>query len=300
MTRLPGGIYAASLTPMHADLSVAHGALVRHCRWLLDHGCNGIVLLGTTGEANSLCAQERMALLDAVLAAGVPASRIMVGTGCCSVPETVTLTRHALAGGVRSVLMLPPFFYKGVSDEGVFAVFDQVIQAIGSEMLQVYLYHFPQMTCVPFTDALIARLMDAYPRTIAGLKDSSGDFGHMARVIAAFPGFQVFAGTERLLLDVLRLGGAGCITATTNITCPLAAAVYADWQRHGAGLQERLTQARAAIEAYPMIPALKHIMAARTGDVAWHAMRPPQAPLGTDSANSLLAEIESLLAQETT
>lgn len=300
MMRLPGGVYAASLTPMHADLSVARSALVRHCRWLLDNGCNGIVLLGTTGEANSLCATERMALLDAVLAAGIPASRIMVGTGCCSVPETIALTRHALAGGVHNVLMLPPFYYKQVSDEGVFAAFDQVIQAMGSEALQVYLYHFPQMTSVPFSDVLIARLTDAYPGSIAGMKDSSGDFGHMARVIAAFPELQVFTGTERFLVDVLRLGGAGCITATINITCALAAAVYADWRRCGIGRQERLTQARAVIEAYPMIPALKHIMAARTGDTAWRAMRPPQAPLGTDSAASLLAEIEPLLALETT
>ncbi len=300
MMRLSGGVYAASLTPMHADLSVAHSALVRHCRWLLNNGCDGIVLLGTTGEANSLCTAERMALLDAVLAAGLPASRIMVGTGCCSVPETITLTRHALAGGVCNALMLPPFYYKRIPDEGVFAAFDQVIQAIGSEALQVYLYHFPQMTSVPFTDALIARLMDAFPRTIVGMKDSSGDFGHMARVIAAFPELRIFAGTERYLVDVLRLGGAGCITATTNITCSLAAAVYADWRRDGVGPQERLTKARAAIEAYPMIPALKHIMAARTGETAWRAMRPPQAPLETASATGLLAEIESLLALEST
>lgn len=299
MTRLAGGVYAASLTPMHADLSVAHSVLVRHCRWLLENGCSGIVLLGTTGEANSLCARERMLLLDAVLAEGVPSSRIMVGTGCCSVPETVTLTRHALQGGVSNVLMLPPYYYKGVSDEGLFTAFDQVIQAVGSEALQIYLYHFPQMTSVPFSDALIARLKDAYPKTIAGMKDSSGDVRHMARVIAAFPELQVFAGTERFLVDVLRLGGAGCITATINITCTLAAAVYADWQRPGAGRQERLMQARAAIEAYPMIPALKHIMAARTGDTVWRAMRPPQTPLETDSATRLLAETETLLALET-
>ena len=286
---LPKGVYAACLTPQHENLSVDHAALAEHGRWLLDNGCDGLVLMGTTGEANSFGVVERMDMLDAVLEAGIPAERLMVGTGCCAVPDSVTLTRHAVARGVGGVLMLPPFYYKNVRDEGVFAAFDQVIQQVGEAGLQIYLYHFPQMTAVPFTNELIARLLDAYPETIAGMKDSSGDWMHMKSTVAAFPGFRVFAGTERYLLDILKAGGGGCITATTNVTCPLAGEVFARWKGDDARvLQHRLTELRAAIEAYPMIPALKRIMAARTGREVWLNMRPPQAPLGEDEAAALL------------
>ena len=292
---LPKGVYAAGLTPQREDLSVDHAALAEHAHWLLDNGCDGVVLMGTTGEANSFDVVERMDILDAVLEAGLPAERLMVGTGCCAVPDSVTLTRHAVSRGVGGVLMLPPFYYKNVHDEGVFAAFDQVVQQVGEEALQVYLYHFPQMTAVPFTHELIARLLEAYPETIAGMKDSSGDWMHMKSTVQAFPGFRVFAGTERYLLDILEAGGAGCITATTNVTCPLAGAIFARWKAEDARpLQHRLTALRAAIETYPMIPALKRIMAERTGRAAWLNMRPPQAPLGEDEAATVLDALRQL------
>ena len=287
---LPDGVYAASLTPQREDRSVDHEALAAHARWLLDNGCDGIVLMGTTGEANSFDVVERMDVLDAVLEAGLPAHRLMVGTGCCAVPDSVTLTRHAVSREVGGVLMLPPFYYKNVHDEGVFAAFDQVIQQVGEAALKVYLYHFPQMSAVPFTPELVGRLLEAYPETIAGMKDSSGDWVHMNDMVETFPVLRIFAGTERFLLDILEIGGAGCITATTNVTCPLAGQVFARWQSDEArSLQHRLTELRATIEAYPAIPALKRIMAEQTGRAEWLNLRPPMTPLTEDEAAALLA-----------
>ena len=278
--RLPDGVYAASLTPQRENLSVDHAALAEHARWLLANGCDGIVLMGTTGEANSFDVVERLDILDRGLEAGIPAHRLLVGTGCCAVPDSVTLTRHVVSRGVGGVLMLPPFYYKNVHDEGVFAAFDQVIQKVCEDGLQVYLYHFPPMSAVPFTPELIEKLLMAYPDTIAGMKDSSGDWMHMKSTTEAFPGFRVFAGTERYLLDILETGGAGCITASTNVTCPLAGEIFARWQSEDMRpLQHRLTDIRAAIEAYPMIPALKRIMAERTGRADWLNLRPPMTPI---------------------
>jgi 4-hydroxy-tetrahydrodipicolinate synthase len=273
---LPDGVYAASLTPLHDDLRIDHETLATHAHWLLANGCDGLVLLGTTGEANSFSVAERMALLDGMIEAGLPPGRLMVGTGCCAVPDTVALTQHAVAHGVGGVLVLPPFYYKNVSDEGVFAAFDQVIQQVGEAALQIYLYHFPKMSGVAFSPALIERLRHRYPHTVVGMKDSSGDVEHMKRTIAAFPDFRVFAGTERYLLDILRLGGAGCISATTNVTCRLAGDVFARRDSEEArDLQARLTAIRTALEAFPFVATLKHLTAVRTRQASWRNVRPP-------------------------
>ena len=289
-TALPDGVYAASLTPQHDDLSVDHERLVAHGRWLLDNGCDGIVLFGTTGEANSFSVAERMAALDAVVDAGIPAHRLLVGTGCCAVPDTVTLTRHAVEHGAGGVLVLPPFYYKNVPDDGVFAAFDRVIQQVGEARLQIYLYHFPQMSTVPFSDAVIERLLSAYPDTIVGMKDSTGDWMHMKHVVEAFPGFRVFSGTEQYLLDMLEAGGAGSISSTANVTCPLAGDLFARWQTEDMRpLQRRLTTMRGDIEVYPVVPALKRIVAERTGQADWLNLRPPLTPLADDEAAALLA-----------
>lgn len=297
-TALPDGVYAASLTPQHDDLSINQERLVAHGRWLLDNGCDGIVLFGTTGEANSFTVAERMAALDAVVDAGIPAHRLLVGTGCCAVPDTVTLTQHAVEHGAGGVLVLPPFYYKNVPDEGVFAAFDRVIQQVGEARLQVYLYHFPQLSTVPFSDAVIERLLSAYPDTIVGMKDSTGDWRHMKHVVEAFPGFRVFSGTEQYLLDILEAGGAGSISSTANITCPLAGQIFTRWQSEDMRpLQNRMTVIRAAIVAYPAIPALKRIMADQTRQADWLNLRPPLSPLDDEESATLLESLQPLILQ---
>ena len=282
-TTLPIGVYAAVLTPQTDELSIDSPRFAAHCFWLLENGCDGLAIMGTTGEANSFTVAERIAALDGIVEAGVPPERLMVGTGCCAIPDTVELTRHALKVGAGGVLMLPPFYYKQTDDEGVFQSFARVIETVNDDRLCVILYHFPRMTGVPFSDGVVERLIGAYPGTIAGMKDSSGDWKHMEELCRRFPDFRMFAGTERYLLPILNVGGAGCISASTNLTCPRAGQVYRQW-RSGApadaeNTQTELTEFRSTLERYPFVSGLKHAMATLSGDNGWKNMRPPNVPL---------------------
>ncbi len=292
----PGGVFVATLTPMDEDLAVDNALLAAHCKWLLAHGADGIALAGTTGEANSLSVNEKMKMLDELLARGIPASKLIVGTGCCAFPDSVALTRHAVENGVAGVLMLPPFYYKGVSDAGLFASFAEVIERVGSDALRIYLYHFPKMSMAPLSLDLIGQLLNAYPDQIAGVKDSSGEWANMEAMAREFDDFDVFAGSEAFLLDILQAGGVGCISASVNITCRWAADVYRNWQGAEAnGLQARLTAVRHAFQAYPFVPTLKGIMYSRSGYAGWQAMRPPHLPLSQseiDTAVSTLAALD--------
>ncbi len=291
------GVYAASLTPLRGDLSIDHAAYAKHAHWLLQHGCDGLAVMGTTGEATSFSIAERQEALERLLIEGLPPARLMVGTGCAALPDTIALTRHARANGVNAVLTLPPFYYKSPSDDGLFAAFDQLIQAVGDTRLKVYLYHFPQMSAVPFSNALIERLLTAYPDTIAGMKDSSGDVHHMLEVIAQFPRLRLFAGTEQYLVDVLRAGGAGCISATINITCRLTQKLYRQWSGGGTFmLQQQITGIRRTVETLPVIPALKCVMAQLTKQTAWQHVRPPHVPLNR-AGTEFLQKITQQVAQ---
>ena len=288
-----GGVFAAVLTPLDAALAPDHAALARHCRWLLANGCDGLAVLGTTGEANAFSVDERLAILDGLAEAGIPAETLLPGTGCCAVPDTVALTRRALDLGVAGVLMLPPFYYKKVSDDGLFAAYSEVIERVGDERLRVYLYHFPQMSAVPLGQALIERLLARYPGTVAGMKDSSGELDNMTRIARALPGFAVFSGWDDLLLPLLEAGGAGCITAVGNVASALAAEVYAGWRDGGAGAAHgRLKAVRHVIAAYPLSAALKEIMARHTGDDAWRTVRPPLTRLDDGQAAALMDALD--------
>ncbi len=285
---LPDGIYAASLTPLCKDLSIDHAAYAEHVRWLLEHGCDGVALMGTTGEATSFSVAERQEALERLLAVGLSHRRLMVGTGCAALPDTIALTGHAVKCGISSVLTLPPFYYKNPSDDGLFAAYDRLIQAVGDAGLRIYLYHFPQMSAVPFSNALIERLVTAYPDTIVGLKDSSGDLQHMLDVVKRFPGLRFLAGTERYLVEVLCAGGSGCISATVNITCSLTQTLYRKWPTEDMStLLQKIIGIRQVIEALPVIPALKSIMAQLMGRSAWQFVRPPHVPLGSANEKAL-------------
>ena len=291
------GVYAAVLTPQHADLSPDHKRLAAHCRWLLANGCDGLGILGTTGEANSFSLKERLEILDKLAENGVPTRPMMPGTGCCAIPETVELTRKAIEIGAGSVLMLPPFYYKNQSDDGLFAAYSEVIQRIGDKRLKVCVYHFPQMSNVPISMNLIAKLRKAYPDTVVGMKDSSGVLDNMLTAVREFPGFCVFSGADDLMLPVLREGGAGCITACANIASDLAQAVYSEFRRNGdkgkvTELQQPLAAVRKIISGYPLIPSLKAMMARHTGDKAWLNMRPPVLPMDEAMTKKLYQEYD--------
>ncbi|HEY6887251.1 MAG TPA: dihydrodipicolinate synthase family protein [Solirubrobacter sp.] len=285
------GVFAAVLTPMRDDLAIDRAAFAGHCRRLLDAGCHGLGIFGTTGEANSFSVGERIDAWEALVADGIPAEMLLPGTGACALPDAVELSRAALALGVSGVLALPPFYYKGVSDDGLFRFFAELIERVGDDRLRLLLYHIPPQTVIGFSPELIGRLLDAYPGIVAGTKDSAGDAARIQRLCAEFPHLAVFAGTEALLLDTLRWGGAGTISATVNVTASLAREVY---DLHGAGedaadAQARLTERRRYLERFPVIPGLKAILRERTGDALWANLRPPLDPLDAETARELLA-----------
>jgi len=296
-TALTGAI-APVVTPFRADLSPDPARLVRLCRWLLASG-TGLAPFGTTSEANSLSVGEKLALLDALVEAGLPPQRMLPGTGCCSLTDTVELTRRAVRHGCAGVLMLPPFYYKAVTDDGLYASYSEVIQRAGDARLRIYLYHIPQVSQVPLSPTLIERLLDAYPGTVAGIKDSSGDADNLRSLLARFAprGFAVFPGTETLLLMAMRGGAAGCISAQANINGTAIGALCRDWQRPDAeARQSALTAFRATIQKFPVIPAIKATIACSTHDDGWATVRPPLVALDAGQRAALAAALPADLA----
>jgi 4-hydroxy-tetrahydrodipicolinate synthase len=248
------GVLAPVVTPFRRDLLPDGKRLVRHCRWLLERHC-GLAVFGTNSEANSLSVEERIVLLDLLLEAGLDPKRMMPGTGCCSIPDTVRLTSHALKGGVGGVLMLPPFYYKGVSDEGLFRSFARVIDRVGDDRLRIYLYHFPQMSAVPISIDLVGRLRDAFPGIVVGMKDSSGDRAHLEAI-------------DRL---------------------------FQEWQTEDAeAIQASLNDVRLAVQQFPLVPALKKIVSHYASDPEWNRLRPPLVELGEAEGRKLISDLEKL------
>jgi 4-hydroxy-tetrahydrodipicolinate synthase len=290
-----GGVVVPALTPFTPDLAPDTGRFIAHCKWLLDQGADGLAPFGTTSEANSMSMDERMELLEALVAGGVPAAKLMPGTGCCALTDSVRMTAHAVSQGCGAVLMLPPFYYKGMSDDGLYAGFSEVIQRVGDARLKIFLYHIPPQAQLGFSIDLIGRLVKEYPDTVIGLKDSSGDWSNTEAVIKNFPDFITFPGSEVFLLQGLRAGGAGCITATGNVNPAGIRKVFENWQTDQAdALQARITEVRKTVQAYPMIPALKRMMAHFHGDPAWVTPRPPLMTLGDDKGAALVADLEAI------
>jgi 4-hydroxy-tetrahydrodipicolinate synthase len=290
MTNVAPGVWTAALTPLNDDLSVDMGAYLGHVAWLLANGCAGVVAWGTTGEANSFSLDERLAVIKALGKSGIASERLIVGTGCCAAPDTIALTKGVLDAGFANVLMLPPFYYKGVSDEGIFRAYAGVIERVRDARLRVYLYDIPQQTGFKLSTAVLARVRAAFDGVVVGVKNSSSDWSAM-QAAAALPKFQVFAGSEEFLLATLRAGGPGCISATANVNCASLAEIVAAWRAGGGdGSQEAATRTRMMLQKYPMIPALKEIMALNTARPRWRLTRPPLVGLSADESAKLIAE----------
>jgi 4-hydroxy-tetrahydrodipicolinate synthase len=286
----PRGVFAPVVTPFDVQRAPDAARLARHCRWLVEHGV-GLAVFGTNSEGNSLSVPEKIALLDALAEGGLPPPRMMPGTGCCAFSDSVALTRHAVGLGCAGVLMLPPFYYKGVSDEGLFRSYAEIIERVGDARLRIYLYHIPPVSQIPISLALIERLLEAFPGVIAGIKDSSGDWKNTRAMLERFQprGFDVFAGSETFLLATLRAGGAGCITATGNVNPGPIADLAAHWDDADADAkQSALDRVRAAFQNFPMIPALKRAIAQHSGDPGWARVRPPLVELSDAQAAAML------------
>jgi 4-hydroxy-tetrahydrodipicolinate synthase len=292
---LYGGINAAVLTAMNADLSIDLDRMAGHCRWLLANGCNGLAVLGTTGEANSLGISERIAVLEGLVARGIPASKMLPGTGTTAITDTALLTRKAQELGCRGALLLPPFYYKNPSDDGLLAYFNEVIQRVAGD-IKIYLYNFPQQSAIPFSVDFIGRLLLANPGKVKGIKDSSGNFANGLSYVKAFArdGFEVYAGDDSLLKPLLERGSAGCITAASNLNCALGAEVYTNWNNAaGAAVQEVLSATRKAVISVPLIPALKSLVARNTGDARWLNIRPPHLKLAAAQEAALFSAFDA-------
>jgi 4-hydroxy-tetrahydrodipicolinate synthase len=284
------------VTPFDAVLRPDGERLVRHCRWLLDHGA-GLAVFGTNSEANSMSVSEKVALLETLIDAGLPPSRMMPGTGCCALTDSIELTRHAARLGCAGVLMLPPFYYKGVPDDGLFRSYAEIIERVADNNLRIYLYHIPPVSQIPISLALIERLLKAYPGTIAGIKDSSGEWSNTRAMLERFQpqGFDVFAGSETFLLATLRAGGAGCITATGNVNPRAIAQLAGHWRDADADAQQAAIDAvRATFQRFPMIPALKAAIAHHAADPQWTTLRPPLVELTAGERAGLLQALDSL------
>jgi len=300
MTQRIRGVLAPVLTPFKADLSPDRERFIAHCKWLLSQNC-GLAPFGTTSEANSLSIEERSLLLDALIAAGIDLSRVMPGTGCCSITETVKLTAEAVKHGCAGVLMLPPFYYKGVSEEGLYRYFSEVVQRVGDARLKIYLYHIPPVAMVGITTGLVERLLKAYPDTIAGMKDSSGDWNNTKLFLDAFAktGFDVFVGSESFLLANMRNGGAGTISATANVNPAAVHKLYREWDTadDAAQQQSKLNVVREVFSSrkFPsMIAALKQSIAIYTDDPEWTRVRPPLVELTPEQARTLSEELSAI------
>ena len=294
-TRLRGP-FAPVVTPFKNDHSVHEALFVAHCRWLVDKGV-GLAIFGTNSEAASVSLDERIALAEALVAAGIDPGRLMPGTGLCALPETVRLTRHAVALGARGVLMLPPYFYKNLSEEGLFGYYSEVIEQVADDRLAVYLYHIPQMTQVPITLQLIERLLKRYPGTIAGAKDSSGDWSNTQAMIDSFAadGFDVFPASESMMLQALRIGGAGCISATNNVNPAMVRELYDNAASPVAeSLHQAVDAVRKVFQATAMIPAMKAVLADAHDQPAWRNVRPPLCPIGATDEQALQQKLHAL------
>ena len=290
------GVLAPVVTPFNSDLSPDAERFIAQCQWMLTQG-SGLAIFGTNSEANSLSVNERIALLESLLAADVDPSRMMPGTGCCALTDTVRLTEHATKAGCAGVLMLPPFYYKDVSEEGLYRSFAEVIERVGDSRLRIYLYHIPPVAVVGITPKLVERLMKAYPAAIAGMKDSSGDWNNTKVFLDAFAksGFDVFVGSETFLLANMRADGAGCISATANVNPAAIDKLYREWRNPDApAQQEALNAVRKATGQYVMIPALKAVIAHYAKDPAWATVRPPLTALPRDQAAKVISDLDAL------
>src|SRR5438309_696114 len=282
MSKRIRGVLVPVVTPFKADLAPDPERFIRHCQWLLSQNC-GLAVFGTTSEANSMSTDQCISLLDALVAADIDPSRMMPGTGCCSFTETVELTTHAAQHGCAGVLMLPPFYYKDVSEEGLYRYFSEVVQRVGDTRLRIYLYHIPPVAIVGITPKLVERLLKSYPNAVAGMKDSSGDWNSTKTFLDAFArdGFDVFVGSESFLLANMRNGGVGTISATANVNPAAIHKLYTQWNTaddadHPDQQQAKLNVVREVFSSrkFPsMIAALKQAIAIYANDPDWTMVR---------------------------
>ncbi len=263
------GLWVAALTPLAADGAADADRLGRHAAHLLAQGCDGIVLFGTTGEGPSFTASERLAVVEALLAQGIPPARLALGIGFPAIPDSVALARAALSLGLDQLLALPPFFFRNVAAAGVADAFARLIEGVADDRLHLTLYHIPQVSGVPVAAASVAWLRARFGGLVAGVKDSSGDFPQFQAFRKAAPDVPVLVGNEADIPQALAEGGVGTICGMANVVPDLVRAMFAP--------NPPLAAMRAAIAALEadFLPRLKAALAAETADPGWCRVRAP-------------------------
>lgn len=293
------GVYSAATTAIAADGTPDFRLFTAHCKALIEEGCDGVALLGTTGEANSFGLKQRMDILEKAIAGGVPAQKLLPGTAQTAVSDTIELTRHAVEAGVPAVVLLPPFYYKGVSAEGIYRAYANVVEGVKDSRLKVILYHIPQVSGVAIPHDVIARLRADFPGVFVGIKDSSGDLENMKALVAQFPGFGVLAGADPVLLPLLQVGGAGCITASSNLVAADLRIVFDNWNVASKGdvvkaAQDRIVAWRELTNTYVQLPTVKAMVAKRRGDNGWLRVHPPLIELSDAERETVWARMDAL------
>jgi 4-hydroxy-tetrahydrodipicolinate synthase len=288
------GVIAAIATPIDETGEPDLPRALKLARHLLDNGCDGLNVLGTTGEATSFSRDQRMAVMTAYQANGLPMGRLMVGTGAAAVADAVALTRHAAALGFAGALLLPPFYYKGVPDDGLVAYIDTIVQATADNPIPLYLYHFPAMSGIPWHVALLRRLRDSYGAHIVGLKDSSGDMAYARAAAAIAKDFAVFPSTEAALLEARRGDFAGCISATANCNADLCARA---WREGDAASLDAAVAIRKLFDGKPLVAGVKALLAHIHGDAALARVKPPLAPFSAADRAAVVAGYDAVRAK---
>jgi len=285
------GLWCATLTPLTPAGELDPSRMASHALALLGNGVDGVAPFGTTGEGPSFSVHERRSGLDALLRGGVPPRQIVVGTGCASATDTLALTRHALQSGVTRCLILPPFFYKNVTDEAVYAFYAALIDRVADPRLRVYVYHIPQFSGVGVWPDVVRRLADAFPGVVAGVKDSAADWNNTARLLERVPHLDLLVGHEPHLPQLMRGGGAGTICGIANVYPDLVRALLA--RDVAPPAEGRMTQFRNVLSRFPFLPAFKAIRAAQTGDAGWNVLRTPWLSLTNAAREDLIADLRA-------
>jgi len=288
------GVIAAVATPIDDAGAPDLKRATNLARFLLDNGCDGLNVLGTTGEATSFSLEERKGVMNAYRASGLPLDRLMVGTGAAAVADAVALTRHAAELGFAAALVLPPFYYKGVPDDGLVAYIDALVKATADKPIPLYLYHFPAMSGLPWHVALIRRLLENFPGRVVGLKDSSGDMAYARSAAAIAKDFAVFPSTEACLLDAKRGDFAGCISATANLNADLCARA---WRNGDPAALDAAVAIRKLFDGRPLVPGVKALLAHIHGDAALARVKPPMAAFSAADRAAVTAGHDAVRAK---
>jgi 4-hydroxy-tetrahydrodipicolinate synthase len=288
------GVIAAIATPIDENGTPELKRAVKLARFLLDNGCDGLNVLGTTGEATSFARDERMAVMSAYKAEGLPLDRLMVGTGAAAISDAVALTRHAAELGFAGALVLPPFYYKGVPDDGLIAYIDMLVKATAHRPIPIYLYHFPAQSGLPWHIALVKRLLESYPNRIVGLKDSSGDMAYARAAAAVAPDFAVFPSTEAALIEARTGAFAGCISATANLNADLCARA---WRGGDQAALDAAVTIRKLFDGKPLVAGVKALLAHIHDDPALARVKPPLAPFSAADRAAVYAGYDTVRAK---